>query len=183
MAIFQMMSNENEEPIITNEGIVEIFVPEQDQINGAESIVEGTLQVIAESGGVADESIVEGTLQVIAESEGIGGEGIVEGTLQVIAESEGIGDETSLKQGEDELHQETQVTEVTGDGIKTIDGKQVLIVAAQDAEENIDKLSVDGKQQFLILTSPDSSKFAFPVLWLEQALFTTNNGDIFLISY
>ena len=148
MAIFQMMSNENEEPIITNEGIVEIFVPEQDQINGAESIVEGTLQVIAES-------------------EGIGNESIVEGALQVIAESEGIGDETTLKQGEDELHQETQVTEVTGDGIKTIDGKQVLIVAAQDAEENIDKLAVDGKQQFLILTSPDSSNFTFPVLWLE----------------
>ena len=183
------MSNENEEPIITNEGIVEIFVPEQGQINGAESIVEGTLQVIAESEGIRNESIVEGTLQVIAQSEGIGDEtslkhgGIVEGTLQVIAQSDGIADETSLKQGEDELHQETQVTEVTGDGIKTIDGKQVLIVAAQDAEENIDKLAVDGKQQFLILTSPDSSKFAFPVLWLEQALFTTNNGDIFLISY
>ena len=145
MAIFQMMSNENEEPILTNEGIVEIFVPEQNQINGAEGIVEGTLQVIAESEGIRSDSIVEGT-------------------LQVIAESEGIADETSLKQGEDELHQETQVTEVTGEGIKTIDGKQVLIVAAQDAEENIDKLSVDGKQQFLILTSPDSSNFDAPVL-------------------
>ena len=88
------------------------------------------------------------------------GESIVEGTLQVIAEAERREDDKNTsKENEGEICNE-QTSEDTGDGIdlKTLDGKQVLFVAAQDPDENIVNMSSDGKQ-FLIVAAQDSSNY------------------------
>ena len=168
------MSNDTETiETAEDEEVQEIFATEKD--NDESTLVQETLQIISAAENkqqtfqlIPTAENKEQTLQIISAPDNqaqtlqiISAPENKGGTLQIISASENIGHVATTSDGisgavEGSGDEVTPVynNEETVD--KNLDGKQVLIVAAQNSEENIINLPNDGKQ-FLILASPDAN--------------------------